>query len=281
MKLSNNLIKLNKQTIEKNFSDKERFKREKYFYIKYINKNLDVPKVLRISKNKITFKKYEFKKIKSQRLFFNALFDFLIKINKEKKYSLNAKENLRSYKLLHTQVKQRFMRLSKIKIERKYSIKMKIIKLYIQKVLQEKHDNFTLRNSNKIISQSDIGFHNCALYKSKIYFYDFEYAGIDHPIKMICDVYYQPEKKIEKMYILKFISKLEKSFKFKLPNNFYIFEKLLKVKMMLIILNIFVPSNINSVSSSVNVNKITKLKTKRLSKALNYIKRPFIYEKKN
>lgn len=279
MKLSNNSFKLNKNTIEKNFSDKERIKREKYFYIKFKNKKLDIPKVLQISRNKITFQKYQFKKVKSQKLFFNALNKFLIKINKEKKYNLNAKENLKSYKLLHTQVKQRFMRLSRLKIEKKYSVKMKVIKLYIQKVLQEKHKNFSLKNSNNIISQSDIGFHNCAMYKNKVFFYDFEYAGVDNPIKLICDVYYQPEKKIEKRYILRFINKLERSFKFKLPTNFYIFEKLLKAKMMLIILNIFVPSNISSISNSVNVNKIMQLKSKRLNKALSYIRRPFIYEK--
>ena len=57
MKLSNNSLKRHKNIIEKYYSDNERIKREKYFYLKFKNKNLNIPKLLDISKYKISFKK--------------------------------------------------------------------------------------------------------------------------------------------------------------------------------------------------------------------------------
>lgn len=278
MKLSNNLLKSKKNIIIKSFSDNERFKRERYFYEKFKNKNLNIPTVLNISKKTISFKKHNFKKVYSQKKFFNGLLNFLKIINKEKNYTLFAKENLKSYNSLHREVKTRFEKLSKLKIEKKYKSKMDKIKIYIKKILQENHKKVKLEKFKNIISQSDIGFHNCAIFNNKIFFYDFEYSGLDHPIKLICDTYYQPEKRIDKKQILIFIQDLEKKFKFKLPRNFSIFERLLKVKMMLIILNIFVLSNISKKSKLIESKEINKLKFERLNKAYKYIKLPFIYE---
>ncbi len=278
MKLSNNYIEFKNDSINKFFSNNERIKREKYFYFKFKNQKLNIPKLVSISKNKISFKKYKFTKIKSQKLFFESLLKFLIRINKNVNYKLYAKENLQSYQLLHKQVKNRFEKLSKQKIEIEYLSKIEEIKLYIKKILKENNSSTKLSHSKKIVSQSDIGFHNCGIYGKKVFFYDFEYAGLDHPIKLICDTYYQPEKKIHKKFIIKFINDLEENFKYKLPKNFFVFEKLLKAKMMLIILNIFVISNINNISASMNKKMKKKIKLKRLNKAYEYIKTPFIYE---
>jgi len=278
MKLSNNSVKSSKNILKKYFLDSERIKREKYFYLKFKNKNINIPKLLSTSKNNISFKKYRFKKIKSQKLFFDELLNFLIKTNREKKYSLYAKENLVSYELLLSQIKKRFKKISKINIEKKHIKKMKVIKSYVKKILKESPSTLKLYSCKNIISQSDIGFHNCGIFNNKVFFYDFEYSGLDHPIKLICDKYYQPEKRISKKYILNFKEKLEKSFKFKLPQNFFIFEKLLKVKMMLIILNILIPSNITNKSKLINKVKLKKIKLDRINKAYKYIKIPFIYE---
>jgi hypothetical protein len=278
MKLSNNSLKRYKDKIEKHYSDNERIKREKYFYYKFKNKKINIPKILNISDNKISFKKYKFKKLNSQKIFFDALLNFLIKINNQKNYNLYSKEYLRNYDTLFKQVEKRFQRISKTKIEKKYSLKMKLIKSYINKTLRESPSSAKLLKCRKIISQSDIGFHNCGIHNNKVFFYDFEYAGLDHPIKLICDVYYQPEKKINKKYMLKFIGKLEKNLKFKIPKNFLIFEKLLKAKMILIILNIFIISNINIKSKIINKSKLNKLKSDRINKAYKYIQRPLLYE---
>ena len=278
MKLSNNLLKRHKNKIVKNYSDNERIKREKYFYLKFKNKSLNIPKLLTISENKISFSKYKLKKLNSQKIFFNELLNFLIISNKEKNYNLHSKEYLKNYNSLLEQVQKRFKKISKIKIENKYSSKMKLINSYIKKTLEESPSSAKLSQCRRIISQSDTGFHNCGIYNNKVLFYDFEYSGLDHPIKLICDVYYQPEKKINKKYMLKFVDKLKKNFKFKIPKNFLIFEKLLKVKMMLIILNIFIISNINIKSKKINKSMLNKLKLERINKAYKYIEIPFLYE---
>ena len=78
--------------------------------------------------------------------------------------------------------------------------------------------------------------------------------------------------------MLQFVNKFEKKFKFKIPKNFSIFEKLLKVKMMLIILNIFIVSNINIKSKKIDKSKLNRLKSDRINKVYKYIKMPPLYE---
>ena len=280
MKISNNSIRLKQNHIEKLFSNSSRFKREKYFYLKFKNESLNIPRVIKLYKKKILFEKYKFQKLSSQKKFFDALLIFLIKTNQYNNYKIFAKENLISYKILKNQIKKRFDLIANLKVEKKYSKKLKKIKEYIHSILFEKQTNIKLKMKKNIISQSDIGFHNCGILKNKVYFYDFEYSGLDNPIKLICDVYYQPEKRINKIIMLKFIKNLEKKFKFKIPENFLIFEKLLKVKMMLIILNIFINSNIKKNTKFINKRKLEKIKFKRINKVYKYISIPFLYEHK-
>lgn len=45
----------------------------------------------------------------------------------------------------------------------------------------------------RILSPSDFGFHNVLKYDEKIYFVDFEYAGWDDPVKLVCDFICQPD----------------------------------------------------------------------------------------
>ena len=94
MNLSNNFIHIRNNNIEKKFLDKKRFKRELYFYKKFKNHNINIPKILSYKKNAIVYKKYQFKKIKNQQLFFDELLKFLIKTNKIKNYKIYAKERL-------------------------------------------------------------------------------------------------------------------------------------------------------------------------------------------
>ena len=113
MKLSNNSLKRYKNKIEKYYSDNERIKRERYFYLKFKNKKFNIPKILNIYDNKISFKKYKFKKLNSQKIFFNSLLNFLIKTNKQKNYNLYSKEYLRNYDTLFMQVQKRFLKVAK------------------------------------------------------------------------------------------------------------------------------------------------------------------------
>ena len=52
--------------------------------------------------------------------------------------------------------------------------------------------------AKKILSPSDIGFHNILKIKNKFYFHDFEYAGWDDPYKLIVDILIQPENVLNK-----------------------------------------------------------------------------------
>ena len=45
-----------------------------------------------------------------------------------------------------------------------------------------------------MIISSDFGFHNVINKNNKLFFIDFEYAGLDDPIKLICDFYCQPDQ---------------------------------------------------------------------------------------
>lgn len=278
MKISNNTIVKKKNVIEKKFLDKKRFKREIYFYKKFKDKHLNIPRIIDIKDNKIYFEEYKFRKINSQKKFFAELLKFLIHTNKNSDYKIYAKERLKSYKDLYDQVQLRFNNLNKINISQIHLKKFNKIKLFLKDIIDECPKNEKLKLSKKIVSQSDIGFHNCALHEKKVIFFDFEYAGLDNPIKLICDVYYQPEKKIEKKIMINFLKNFQKEFKFQLPDNFYIFEKLYKAKMMLIILNIFLKSAKKFRVKSSSKTNFKKLQLERLNKAYRYIKIPYLYE---
>ncbi|HJJ42269.1 MAG TPA: aminoglycoside phosphotransferase family protein [Methanocorpusculum sp.] len=54
--------------------------------------------------------------------------------------------------------------------------------------------DYILSKEEMCISPSDFGFHNAIeTDDNRLYFIDFEYAGLDDPVKMICDVFCQPE----------------------------------------------------------------------------------------
>ena len=279
MKLSNNTIYKKNSQVEKKFLEKAGYKREIYFYKTFKNKNLNIPEIINKKKNIIFFKKYKFKKITSQKKFFEELLKFLIKTNKVKNYKIHAKERLKSYKDLRNQVLKRYKKFKKINFEKNYFKKSREIDYFLRKIINESPKNGKLKISKNIISQSDIGFHNCASHNNKIFFFDFEYSGLDNPIKLICDAYYQPEKKINKKIILDFIRNFQKGFNFKIPENFNIFEKLYRAKMIMIILNIFLKNNKKFQSKFISDENFKKLQLERLNKAYRYINIPYLYEK--
>ena len=53
-----------------------------------------------------------------------------------------------------------------------------------------------LKNHETIVSPSDFGFHNTIRRNNKLYFIDFEYAGFDDPVKLLCDFICNPDFKI-------------------------------------------------------------------------------------
>jgi len=59
-----------------------------------------------------------------------------------------------------------------------------------------------LHESDICISPSDFGFHNAILTETgRVCFIDFEYAGRDDPVKMICDFFCQPEVPVPRTFL--------------------------------------------------------------------------------
>ena len=124
------------------------------------------------------------------------------------------------------------------------------------------------------VSPSDFGFHNIIKKNNKLFFIDFEYAGLDDPIKLLCDFYCQPDQLINSKKKKLFLDNLElKNYnrhQLNLYTNFFLpFHRL---KWCCIILNIFKDSN------SFKNKKISKLKEKVMKTQLLKSK---IYFKKN
>ncbi len=60
---------------------------------------------------------------------------------------------------------------------------------------------FSLPEKYRILSPSDFGFHNALLVDQNTpYFFDFEYAGWDSPLKMVCDFFCQPDIEVDSKY---------------------------------------------------------------------------------
>ncbi len=82
---------------------------------------------------------------------------------------------------------------------------------------EEVEDNFLTENYNyedkKIISQSDVGFHNILLENKckNLFFIDFEYAGWDNPMKFISDWILQPDSFFPEQKPLEFFQPLVNS----------------------------------------------------------------------
>jgi len=80
-------------------------------------------------------------------------------------------------------------------------IQQKLIPAFVkekQKIMQNAKSqeyafNKPIESHEKIISPSDFGFHNAMIKKDRVYFFDFEYAGWDDPVKLICDFFSQPD----------------------------------------------------------------------------------------
>lgn len=68
--------------------------------------------------------------------------------------------------------------------------------------------NNLIKNDELIISPSDFGFHNILLKNEKLFFFDFEYSGLDDPIKLVCDFISQPDQNINFNQINIFKNKL-------------------------------------------------------------------------
>ena len=99
-----------------------------------------------------------------------------------------------------------------------------------------------LLETDMILSPSDFGFHNSVMKKTgQIYFIDFEYAGWDDPVKMICDFFCQPEIQVPLTYIdycIERVAAIVQSSR-DLPERIRLLIPLFRIKWCCIMLNDF------------------------------------------
>lgn len=107
-----------------------------------------------------------------------------------------------------------------------------------------------------IVSPSDFGFNNILKKNNKIYFIDFEYAGLDDPLKLCFDFLSNPNTKMPKIKKLEFLRKFAK--KFKINNIIKIYNDLIDfyyLKWAIIILNYHQKKNKSNLRESIKISK--------------------------
>lgn len=268
------------------YKDLYRLNREKLFYL-FLKKNTisSVPKVLYCNE-KLKFIIFEYiigKKVKIiSKSDITKLLIFLNSLNKKKNLNLplavdGIKNRADHIKLCQKKIKDlkfidhKFLKNSKLKNFIYYDLiptfeyfKNKICKKYL----------INLSKKELIVSPSDIGFHNVIKNEKKLIFIDFEYAGLDDPLKLICDFLAQPDQKINSAQKKQFIEN-ELFSKNRFSNTNYLVNLFLpfhKLKWCCIMLN-----EIKSVSQSKKkIGSQKKILFKnQIDKTINYFNRNF------
>lgn len=136
----------------------------------------------------------------------------------------------------------------------------------LAKIIEEINKNnkkilfLELSNSQRILSQSDIGFHNIFLSKNNdLLFFDFEYAGWDDCFKLTSDLILQPEGclsceffDLSKPLLNNFLINFEDKQRLKITLFLY------RIKWSCILLNYFVYLNEEKYNNSFSSNIISK-----------------------
>lgn len=89
-----------------------------------------------------------------------------------------------------------------------------------------------LLSSHRVISPSDFGFHNALLHGNRIIFVDFEYAGIDDPLKLIADFFSQVAQPVPLAFLGAFLGELvlSKDVKRRIDQHLTHFLQLTRIK---------------------------------------------------
>ncbi len=130
-----------------------------------------------------------------------------------------------------------------------------------------------LPQQKRCISPSDFGFHNALINdEGRLFFIDFEYAGWDDPIKMLCDFYCQPDIPAPLNSMFSFTHAISNYFdidKKLLVDTFNLFFPLYKIKWCCIILNDFIGIGQCRRQYS-GINSTVHQRNQQLHKALSY-----------
>lgn len=272
------------------YKDLYRLKREKSFYV-FLKKNKvsSVPNLLYFNE-KLKIIIFDFvigKKVKKiSKSDITKLLIFLNTINQKKKLNMplsigGIKNRADHIKLCQKKINDlkfinhKFFKNNKLK-NFIYSDLIPTFEYYKNKTNNNIFKKYLINLSKKdlILSPSDIGFHNILKDEKKLIFIDFEYAGLDDPLKLICDFLVQPDQKItsaqKKQFVEnKLFSKSRSSNIGDLVNLFLPFHKL---KWCCIMLN-----EIRAVSQKkqkIGFQKGNSYKN-QINKTISYFKRNF------
>ena len=113
--------------------------------------------------------------------------------------------------------------------------------------------------SERIISPSDVGFHNTLFKNNNLYFYDFEYAGWDDPGKLLSDLILQPDHSIPLEYISVLKSFVKDNYlTIKFLERLPIMLDLYRLKWVAILLNPIYKTKSNNISDQILFNQVNK-----------------------
>lgn len=270
----------NKKSKIKNINE---FKFTKIFYKKC---NSSVAKPLKISK-KYNYAMYEFlkgkkvKKVNNKHIILCAKFINEIQIKNKNQLNLPmAKENCITLNDHVKLVTNKFKKISSLKenkklylfIKNKFTPSWLSFKKYFKKIYHNKL-NEKISKKNLIISPSDFNFNNMLFNEKKLFFFDFEYSGLDDCKKLICDFICQPDIKISNKQKKIFINELNQKYIIK-KNTIEDLIVLHKFKWCLILLNIYVSNKIKKKQFDKN-NYSNK---SQLKKSINYYNKNKLYK---
>lgn len=132
--------------------------------------------------------------------------------------------------------------------------------------------NLTIDKNNlkdlpsRILSPSDVGFHNTLICDGSMYFFDFEYSGLDSPIKLVSDFILQPRYEISSMQSKIFLKSLYFADK-KFIDQLNVIFPLFVIKWIIIFYNFLDPKNNDKYVNYKSANFI-----QRINKAERYFK---------
>ena len=136
-----------------------------------------------------------------------------------------------------------------------------------------------LQMTDRVISPSDFGFHNCLIKENKnLIFFDFEYSGWDDPAKVTGDFFSQLQVPVSEKYFDTFVNIAFDSLtnKKELITRCKLLLPLYKIKWACIAMNIFIPINLERrIFSNPNLD-IKNYKGEQILKAKNILNKILI-----
>ena len=274
IRLNKKKIAIVKQYPETNLNDRLRIDREiKALKILRKRKITNIPKIFYYNRI-LNILIMEFvngftpKKISIEDL--NQSLKFIKKIKKLKKeinnYPYYAVESCENFQNLLNQINYKMNNLEAA------SNRSKVLKHHLNRVLKKTFKNlislkrktnvYKLLLENKkqkklILSPSDFGFHNSIKFSRKINFIDFEYFGIDDPVKLVIDFVLHPgmslKTEIKKKWIQENFRIFSDDKNFKKRLNFLI--PFFAIRWALIVLNDYKIKNVDEYCRKNNQNK--------------------------